>query len=151
MKRLETTKLLVGEMREAILDEVKAAGKPWEAMGEFERELIADRIGMRAFSIANECARLIGDELAGAAVRLPAMLESVTTTDAVKAKLKMVGPRRHELARYVGGEVSVLILPDAEDYLGPAPTPKFREVPAEDQKPLFPEDGYTAKGVDDAA
>jgi hypothetical protein len=148
MTRLASTKTLVGDVKAVILEELADLPKPWQALGRIEQEIISERLNMRAYVLAAEALRLCGDELAGDAMAIPAMLESVSTKDAVKASLKVIGVNRHELAQHVGNEVRVLILPSAEDLLGAVPVPKYKEI-AEEQIDAF--DPLTAKGVSDAA
>jgi hypothetical protein len=153
MKHVESLKTLVGDIAAAMLEELQALPKVWQELGAIDQTLIADRAGLRAFTLASEAIRLATQELAGDAILVPAVLESVSAKDAVKATVKLIGPRRFDVAAHVGGEVGVLIAADAESLLGKPPAPKFREIPPELQADAFPLafGSETARGVSDAA
>lgn len=78
-----------------------------------------DRIRRRAYDIGAQVMTMAVRELVGELEIVPAILESVTVKDGVKATLKPVGANRLHLAEYVGQTVSVLLAPEAGDVLGP--------------------------------
>lgn len=116
---------LTGDIRDFLLDRVKALGKPWVAMTEDEQSDQIHAAKEAAERIVRKACEIIAS---GGKKAMIGTLESVTVKDGVKAvvKLSKTDEQRHNLIDAQGHAVSV-IFADAQPFTGeraPAePTP----------------------------
>ena len=104
------------ELRDAVLTEIKAAGRSWQEMPEGEQALIIERIDQRVESVlARAVATLVAHEFAV----VEGMLEQVTVKDDLKAVIKVArnAPDRFDLIDTVGARVRVVVA-DHREFMG---------------------------------
>lgn len=109
-------KTLTGDVRDFLLDRVKALGKPWAAMTEDEQ---ADQIHAArdaAERLVTEACKIIA---AGGKKALVGQLESIAVKDGIKAVVKFskLDEQRHSLLDAQGSTVSV-VFAGAEAFRG---------------------------------
>lgn len=139
------TETLFGDLRDAILDRLKAMPKPWTVMSENEQRDLIIGVEMATRHLINSAVTLIA---ANGHPTIKATLASATVKDGIKAVLQMSmhDPMRHELMDAVGKPV-VVVVAEVAQFLGeksPAkPDPQEPALPlnsGDNVKPLKPKD-----------
>lgn len=97
-----------GEMRDAILTEIKAAGRSWQEMPQHEQERVIYRIDKRVESILAGVVRtLVGHDFP----EVEGALEQITVKDGLKlvVKVSATAHDRFEVVDAVGSHVRVVV------------------------------------------
>jgi hypothetical protein len=100
---------MVGDLMQFLIQELKVAPKPWQAMSEEEQQEVIDRSKARVESTVRHCIRLLA---AGDRPTLAGQLASITMKDGIKAVVEL--PKhtaaRHELFDAQGSEVLIVVM-----------------------------------------
>ena len=122
---------LHGEIRDAILDEIKCAPDVWQKLPQAGQEQVIERVDRRVMGVLSmACDVLIGHEVPVARGHL----EQVTVKDGIKAvvTLSRTSPDRYAIIDAVGAEVRVAVA-DPRVFTGTPGTvtsdPDQREIP----------------------
>ena len=120
LSETETRAMLVqclhGEMRDAILDEIKAAPEVWQKLPQAKQEEVIGRVDNRVMSMLRDALDvLVGYEFPVAT----AHLEQVTVKENIKAVVTLAknSPDRHAIIDSVGYDVRLAIA-DPEMFAG---------------------------------
>lgn len=138
------TDTLFGDLRDAILDRLKAMPKPWTVMSETEQRDMIYGVESATTHLIHAAVNLVA---ANGHPTIKATFESATVKDGLKAVLQLSrhDPMRHELIDTVGKAV-VIVVADAEQFMGqkaPAkPDPREPPLPLGDDnvRPFQPKD-----------
>lgn len=99
---------LTGDIRDAMLDRIKALKKPWAQMSEADQRDLVHGLNSAAFELVRGAVEIIAQD--GRTV-IRASLESATVKDGIDAKIHLAksDPMRHELLDAVGSLVLIAI------------------------------------------
>ena len=114
--RATLVQCLHGEIRDAILDEIKAAPDVWQKLPQAGQEQVIERVDLRVMGVLSQALDvLIGHEVPVARGHL----EQVTVKDGIKAvvTISRTSPDRYALIDAVGAEVRVAVA-DARVFAG---------------------------------
>lgn len=103
-----TEDMMLGEMLQLIIDEIKAAPDVWQKMSQDQQDDMIDRCKRRLTTAVEQAVTHI---VAAGRPVITADVESVTFKDGIKAVLKVSqsNPLRHELADATGLQVLVVV------------------------------------------
>lgn len=113
---LPNTDTLYGDLRDAILDRLRAMPKPWTVMSETEQTEMIEGVERAARHLVYSAVNLIA---ANGRPVIRAQVEQCTAKDGIKAVLRVsqFDELRHELFDAVG-KSALIVVADAEPYLG---------------------------------
>jgi hypothetical protein len=136
---LPSTDTLYGDLRDAILDRLRAMPKPYTVMSEKEQGEMIEGVERVASHLVHQAVKLIA---ANGKPTIPATVEQCTAKDGIKVVLKVSlhDPLRYELLDAVG-KPALLVVADASPYMGEDGPVK----PDPDQPPLPEVDGETGE------
>ena len=103
-----TEDMMLGEMLQIVIDEIKAAPDVWQKMSQDQQDDMIDRCKRRLTGVVEQAVTHI---VAAGRPVITADVESVTFKDGIKAVLKVSqsNPLRHELADATGLQVLVVV------------------------------------------
>lgn len=107
---------LTGDVRDAILDQIRNLQSPWQKAPEAVQEAIIESISKTAEHLVRECVKLVAS--AGRKV-ITGNLDQIVVKDGIKAvvKLSKSDPYRHELMDSQGQAV-LIVVADPEEFTG---------------------------------
>ncbi|WP_191057787.1 hypothetical protein [Geminicoccus harenae] len=109
-------KTLLGDLRDAVLQEIKAAdGRPWAMLGEKAQRAMVERVEARLFVSIRAAVRIM------AAREWPVVIadvESVTIKDGLKIVAKASATQANVEALAFGTGSALIVRADAADYFG---------------------------------
>lgn len=118
---------LLGDMRTAILDEIRNQQKPWQQASESEQQAVIDRCTAKAEHILERATHIIASE--GRQV-VEGEIESVAIKDGVKAVIKIRNDKHNrDLVGDAQGQQVLIVCAGAEAFSGE----RSPEKPAPDQ------------------
>lgn len=137
VQQLIDSSTLMGDLRTAILDRLRAMPKPYTVMSEVEQQDMIDGVENVARDLVTRACTLIASN---GRTAISATLEQCTVKDGIKAVLKL--PRsdahRDQLIDSVGGVV-LIVVADSSRYMGQKapdkPTPQEPALPLTDAAP----------------
>lgn len=105
-----------GDLMALVVDELKAAPRPWPELGEDEQDEVIERVRRRTGEAVEDVVRIIAT---AGFKRIPAKLDSVQVKDGLKITLSALqnDPARHDLMDAQGTTVA-LVLADPERFGG---------------------------------
>ncbi len=107
---------MFGELRDALLTEIKALGNPWPMMPQQEQDEVIERIDGQVKDVIERAA----DTLAAHEFPIIAgQLDTITIKDGIKAVIKvpMHEKQRYELVDAVGSKIRLVVV-DTEQFIG---------------------------------
>jgi hypothetical protein len=113
---LPSTDTLYGDLRDAILDRLRAMPKPYTVMSEQEQREMIEGVERVSAHLVNEAVKLIA---ANGKPTITATVEQCTAKDGIKVVLKASrhDPLRYELLDAVG-KSALIVVADCEPYMG---------------------------------
>lgn len=129
------TETLMGDLRDAILDRLKAMPKPWTTLSEADQREMIQGIEMVARTLVRSAVRLVA---ANGRPTLEGVLSQCTVKDGIKATviLSRHDPLRESLLNAVNEQI-LIVVADAEAYMGE----KAPANPDPDQRAMVDPDG----------
>lgn len=107
---------MIGDLVQAVIDEMKAAPTVWQKMDEISQQDVIDRVRRRvAYNVTQAIHIIASDERP----TIVANLEQITVKNGVKAvmQLSKKDPSFHDLADATGEDL-LIVLPHVEQYTG---------------------------------
>lgn len=109
-----TAEFMFGEIRDACLMEIKAAGTPWQIMPQQMQDEVIERIDKNVKTVINKAVDIL---IAHQFPIIKGEIDKVVFKDGIQAVVKIPSgdPRRHELAdaRYVN-----IVIIDVDQFMG---------------------------------
>lgn len=132
---LVSTDTLRGDLRDAVLDRLRAMPKPWTVMSEQEQREMIEGVERVSRHLVTQAVQLIASN---GHPHMQAVLERMVAKDGLQITLKASrhDPLRHDVFDALGGP-AMIVLASSEQYLGERGPAK----PDPDQPPLPEIDG----------